>query len=381
VAEELTNETPNIVLKVDGARYEGWTSLRARRSIETAAGSFHLSVTEKWLGQAVRPIRKFQPCQLLLNDQPIITGYVDDVDPEYDDKTHTIAVRGRCKTADLVDCSAIYKSGQWVGRKIEHIAANLCEPFGIKVITNVDTGAPFSSFNIQQGETVFECIERAARMRALLLVSDVHGNLVITRASTEKLETRLVQKENTLGAKGKFSGKDQYSHYIVKGQSRGTDDWFAEQAAQGKAEVRDASVPRYRPLIIVAYDQGGGTTLHDRAVWERNVRMGRGSRATIPVQGWSHADGLWMPNKLVDVFDPFLDLNTEMLISAVDYSIDDNGGTLAEIEIVRREAFELVEGVRLARLDKKLRHKDRRERKRGREKETSFWAFDLGVDE
>jgi prophage tail gpP-like protein len=378
VAEELTREKPNVVLKVDGVRYEGWTGLRARRSMETIAGSFHLSVTENWVGQPARPIRKFQPCQLLLNDQPVITGYVDDVDPEYEDKKHTISVRGRCKTADLVDCSAIYKSGQWTGRKIEQIAANLCEPFGIKVITEVDTGVAFASFNIQQGETVFECLERAARMRALLLISDVYGNLVITRAGTQKLTTRLVQRENILGAKGKFSGKDQYSHYIVKGQSRGSDDWFGEKAAQGKAEVRDLSVPRYRPLIVVTHDQGSGTSLHDRAVWERNVRMGRGSRAAIPVQGWSHADGIWMPNKMVDVIDPFLDLNTEMLIAAVDYSIDDAGGTRAENEVVRREAFELVEGVRLTRLNKKLYHKDRRERKRRREPDSSFWAFDFG---
>lgn len=373
---------PDIALKVDGVRYQGWTSLSARRSIETIAGKFELQLTERWEGQLTRPIRDGQACQLLLDDQPVITGYLDDVNPSYDKQSHTIQSSGRCKTGDLVDCSAFYKSGQWFNRKIEQIAADLCGPFEIKVIveTDIDTGAAFSTFNIQQGETVFECLERAARMRALLLISDANGNLVITRASTEKVATRLVEGDNILGSAGKFSMKDRHSIYIMKGQSRGSDGWPGKKAAQGSAEVLDRSVPRYRPLIVVAHDQGAGSSLHDRAVWEKNVRLGRGSRATIPVQGWSHQDGLWLPNKMVDVVSPFLDLDGEMLIAAVNYTIDENGGTRSELEVVRREAFELVSGIGRSKLSKKLNDKLQREKKKKGDQVPAFWAHDSGDD-
>lgn len=347
-----------ISLKVDGLSYEGWTGLQARRSIETIAGSFEVTVSEHWTGQSTRPIHPGKACQLLLDENPVITGFIDDFKPAFSNDNHTIQISGRCKTGDLVDCSAIYKSGQWFGRKIEQIAKDLCEPFGITVIVETDTGAAFTSFNIQPGETVFECIERAARMRALLLISDASGNLVIARASKVKIATRLIQGGNILAASGQFSWRDRYSFYTIKGQSSGTDEWHGRKAAQGVSDVVDRSVTRYRPLVVISPDQGSGETLSKRASWEKHVRFGRGSRGTISVQGWSHADGLWMPNSIVDVDCPFLDLNAAMLIAAVVYSIDEGGGTKCELEIVRPEAFDLVEGIGREKLSKKFREKE-----------------------
>ena len=46
-------------LWVNGMIYGGWTAIRINRGIEQLAGSFTLSVTEKWPGQAEsRPDRK-----------------------------------------------------------------------------------------------------------------------------------------------------------------------------------------------------------------------------------------------------------------------------------------------------------------------------------
>lgn len=46
-------------LWVNGMIYGGWTAIRINRGIEQLAGSFTLSVTEKWPGQAeARPIKK-----------------------------------------------------------------------------------------------------------------------------------------------------------------------------------------------------------------------------------------------------------------------------------------------------------------------------------
>ena len=78
----------------------------------------------------------------------------------YDRGAHTIAVRGRDATGDLVDCSAASKPGEWKDARLEEIASALCEPFGIRVTREVDTGAPFARFRIEEGESVFEAIER-----------------------------------------------------------------------------------------------------------------------------------------------------------------------------------------------------------------------------
>lgn len=345
-------------LKVDGQIYGGWTSLRIERGMEQISGTFSLGITERWAGQAEkRPIRAGQACQVLIDGDPVITGYVDDVNPSYDKDQHGITVSGRDKTADLVDCSAIHKGGQWKGVKLNKIAADLCAPFGIKVIveTGVDVGAAIPSLKIQEGEPVFQVLERAARMRALLLVSDGLGNLVITRTTRKPLTTALIEGENILSAQGNFSWKERYSRYVAKGQLAPEGDEFNPQHHTSPAgSADDKIISRYRPLIVIAEDQGSGVTMTQRAEWERNVRIGRGNKATITVQGWRHEAGLWLPNRLVPVRSPYLDVDAELLISAVAYSLDDSG-TRCELQVCRPEAFELIAGVKGTRLQNAIR--------------------------
>lgn len=353
-------------LYVGGAIYGGWKRVTVSRSIEQIAGGFELEVTERWPGQSVsRPIRPGEKCRLALDGETVITGYVDDSEPEFSSQTHSLAVRGRDATGYLVDCSAIYKTGQFVNATLDRIARDLCAPFGIKVKVETDIGAALPSFNIEESETVFECIERAARMKAVLLVSDGEGNLVITRAGSRRGATALVEGENILAGRGQFSWKDRYSVYTVKGQERGSDEFYAEHAASPSATVRDDAITNYRPLIVLPGSHGAGATLRDRAEWERNVRMGRGNRGSITVQGWRDGSGaLWQPNTLVTVTSPMLWLNAaEMLIVGCAYTLDENG-TRTVLSIARREAFDLVAGIGRSKLSRKLNDKEQREKKK-----------------
>lgn len=346
--------------------FGGWQRVSVTRSIEQIANGFELSVTERWPGQSVsRPIRPGEKCALKLDGETVITGHVDDADPSFGKQAHSLTVKGRDATGDLVDCSAIHKAGQWANAPLDRIARDLCAPFGIKVRVETDVGKPFSSYNIQEGETAFECIERAARLKAVLLISDGEGNLVITRAGKTRAETALVEGENILDGRGQFSWKDRYSIITVKGQERATDDFFGEHAAGPSASARDDAITRYRPLIVLAEAHGAGATLRDRATWERNVRMGRGNRGTVSVQGWRDGSGkLWQPNTLVTVTSPMLWLDhAEMLIVGCTYTLDDNG-TRTTLAIARREAFDLVAGIGASKLSKKLNDKEEREKKK-----------------
>lgn len=352
-------------LKVDGEYYGGWKTVRVTRSIEQLAGTFDLEVSERWPGQpAATPIRPGRKCQLFLDGEPVITGYVDTVVPDFDAESHTIRVAGRDQTADLVDCSAVHKSGQWHNVKIDQLARDLIKPYGLKLVVEADVGSAFSSFNIQEGESVFECLERAARMKALLLTSNPSGDLVITRAGKIRVEDGLIEGVNFKGGRGEFSWKDRYSVYTVKGQSRLGEDGDSAHAAAA-ATVKDDAITRHRPLIVLAESHSENTTLRDRAQWERNVRRGRSARASITVQGWtSPAGSVWQPNTLVSVTSPSLWLNNaEMLVVGCTYSLDDRSGTLTELAIAKPDAFQLLEGVSQSRLFGKLRSKEQREKR------------------
>lgn len=333
---------PETVLEVDGVRYGGWTKIAIQRGLEQIAGQFELAVTERWPGAGVsRPIRPGQSCRVLVEGNPVITGYVDDVRPSFSAAERAIEVTGRDRTGDLVDCAAVWKSGSWSNATLARIAADLCRPFGIDVVDQVGVGKRFTTFALQEGETAFEALERAARMRGVLLVADGAGRLAIARAAAKRAGTALVQGKNLLTGRGHFSWRERFSKYTVKGQAQGTDTAFGAAAASQKGEASDAGVTRYRPLVVLAEDQGEGASFAERASWERNVRRGRSSRATVTVQGWQHAGGIWAPNLLVPVESSLLGIDAELLTASVTLTLDERG-TTAELELCAAEAFDVI---------------------------------------
>ncbi|TCS35802.1 prophage tail gpP-like protein [Paucimonas lemoignei] len=348
---------PIVQLKVGSNVFGGWKTMRAEVGIEQCAGAFELGVTDRWAGQATPlQVRAGEACTLMLAEQTVITGFIDVPKPRYDSKSHGISVSGRDKTMDLIDCSAIYKSGQWKNVTLDRIARDICKPFGIEVVAHGDTGEIFDSFNIEEGERAFETIDRAARMRSVLVTTDGTGKLILTRASTQKAGTSLVEGENILFAELENSWKERYSQITIKGQGKGNLTEFGEKVAHGSATVQDDAITRYRPLIVIAEQHGKGPSFKQRAEWERNVRRGRGIRATIVVQGWTMNDGkLWRPNLLVPVKSPYLYIDQQLLIAKCIYSKDDSSGTLTTLQLVHPSAFDVLQGVRGTPLNRRIR--------------------------
>ncbi|SPD73835.1 Mu-like prophage tail protein gpP (fragment) [uncultured Desulfobacterium sp.] len=62
----------------------------------------------------------------------------------------------------------------------------------------------------------------------------------------------------------------------------------------------------------------------------------------VTVQGWRHKTGLWEPNKLVRVVSRSLNLDGELLIVSATYGLDE-GGTITDLDLCDRRAFELIE--------------------------------------
>lgn len=334
--------SPDVQLRIDGQAYGGWKQISVERGIEACCNAFELSVTERWAGQdTARPIRPGVACEIAIDGEIVITGFVDDVAIAHSATDHTVTVRGRDKTADLVDCSAVHRTGAWSNVALAQIAADVARPFGVQVVVETDIGAAFPQWQIQEGETAFECIERAARMRGVLLTTSAAGALVLTRASSAHSGAALVLGQNLKSASGTFTTRDRYSAYTVKGTMPGTDLTTPEQHASPSAAALDEGVTRYRPLVVVAEDNGDPSVLADRAAWERNVRYGRAARVDAVVQGWRAGRGLWTPNTLVRYQDSFMGLDGDLLIANARLTLDGEGFS-AQLALTRREAFDVA---------------------------------------
>jgi prophage tail gpP-like protein len=333
---------PDVQLAIGGAAYGGWKSIQITRSMEQCAGGFRLGVNELWPGQAeaVR-VRPGEACEVRIDGQRVITGYVDSVEMSIDDRQHQLTVAGRDKTADLVDCAAIRKTGQWRGARIEQIAQDLADPFGVSVLADVDTGKPLPSFALQEGESAFEAIERAARIRALLLLSSADGELVITRAGALRAPTPLILGTNLLELSVAVDMRDRFSQYVAKGQAPGSDFFSGANVAQMKAQAADPEVLRYRPFVLTSDCPDLAATLAERALWEAKVRAAKSQQVEATVVDWSHATGLWQPNTQVRVVAEAMQLDQDLLITQVDHTLDERG-TTSTLRMTRPDAYSLL---------------------------------------
>jgi prophage tail gpP-like protein len=334
---------PRAALKIDGRRYEGWTSLRTVRSIESATGEFVLELATREFTDAPRwPLRTGDACSIELDGETVISGYIDGVDPQFDADGYSITVSGRDRAADLVDCSAVHKPGSWSNQRIEAIAAELAKPFGITVTAKADTGEKVKRFALQQGETVYAAIDRLARYRALLAVSNSSGDIELIRPGGDAIVARLVEGQNILGGRASHDSKDRFSQYIVKGQASGDDRVNGKAAAAVKGEASDPGVARYRPLILIGEDQSTTAGVRNRAAFEATSRAAKAQRATVPVAGWRREDGqLWTPNVRVSLTSPFLLIDGTMLVSEVAFVKDDRG-TVTELTVTLPDAYNLL---------------------------------------
>ena len=330
-----------VTLTIGGRRHEGWTAATVTRALETIAGTFRISLSERSPGEAEpRVIRPGDPCEVALDAERVLRGHVDAVRVAYDSQGHTIEVSGRDATGDLVDCSAATRPGEWHNERLEAIASALAAPFEIPVRAEADTGAPFRRFRIEEGETVFEAIERGCRFRGILPLSDGNGGLVLGRPTRSRTATRLRRGVNILSASGEASWADRHSEYTLLGQQPGDDFLRAEDTAHVFARATDEGVTRHRPLTIVAEQALDNAEAKERIEWEAAVRAGRARRATVSVQGWREAPGaaLWAPGRLVHVSDDWLGLDRELLVAATAQSIGESG-TVTRMTLMPETAF------------------------------------------
>lgn len=335
---ERTRE--DVELKLRNQRFGGWTSIDIQIDLDAGASSFSLGVTkrdpernEDWL------IEADAECEVLIGGETVITGYTDRIESDLGEDSHSITVSGRSKSADLIDCSAIATPGSWRQRRIEDIANELAQPFGMSVAAEASTGDPLRLFSLQQGETVWEALARLCQHRGLLPVSRADGTVAIIIAQPTGSSVRLVQGEHLLSVRGSHDVADRFSDYTVKGQAAGDDEVNGKAAAQPKAESHDPAVKRHRPMVIIAEEQADLASLKKRAEWEAVVRAARAQSADAVVTDWRRSDGaLWMPADSVELDAPAAWIRDRVMVAGVRFVVDERGRR-AELHLVRPESY------------------------------------------
>lgn len=340
----ITVPASQVRLVADGREFSGWQEITIDASIEAVARSFRVAARARWPRElhAFR-IRPGAAVEVYAGADLVITGWIDKLEADHDDKSHRISVTGRSKTSDLVDCSAVNDPGHWRARTVEQIARDLAAPYGVEVVADVDTGEPLARFALSDGETVSAALQRLAALRSLLVTDDAAGRLRLTRAGSTRAAVAIMVGENVLSGRSFVDVSGRFTEYRIKSQRIGDDHDYgaALQTSQDATDTEDLG--RTRILELSAEGGEDAARARQRAEWEAATRYGQSIGGSYELRGWRQGDGgaLWTPNQIVTVRDSLGGLSGDFLVVDVSLTVGGNG-TRAALTVAPPEGFELL---------------------------------------
>lgn len=346
-----------VTLKVSGNAYEGWEKVTIQRSLMALCGAFEVSLADLKTGRDWRFATQ-EDCTLSIGSDRVLTGFIDRVSLDLGAESHAVTIAGRDLTADLVDCAAVADAkgtpfpGTLKKTDLHGLAKTLLKPFGMSPASDHSAGLaePFRQFAFQRGETVFEALDRACKLRGVIVTTDPWGRLHLTATAATRAAGALRYGVNVTGARVGYDYTNRFRHYRVETQVAGEGKvkgeggstvpvWGAAVNVWGTFE--DKAVIRFRPTILSADADATRAAAKKRAASEALYRAAASHAFEVDVAGWRQADGtLWTVNQVVAVDIPPLYLKEDLLVVEVRYQQSRDEGTTTALKLMRQDAFD-----------------------------------------
>jgi prophage tail gpP-like protein len=338
-----------VTITCNGASLSGWQRVAITRSLDTVPASFDLQITEKYPLIPSVVITPGMSCTVSIGGDVVITGYVDRYAASVSGNDHGVRIQGRSKSQDLVDCSAfVGDPGSPTFRVMSDtalaIAQKIAQPYGITIASIAGPGVTIPQFNINLGETSWEIIDRVIRGSKLLCYDLPDGTMRMAQAGTEAMASGFTLGEggNAEACAITYAMDGRYSEYIGHFLSVTAlgDDAGVNSPGVGDV-ITDTGVPRFRRRYVISEQvQSGMSLAYDRALWERNRRIGRSQVFAVRCGSWRDAGGsLWAPNHTASIDAAALKLaSSDWVIATVTYARDENG-THGDLTLMPASAF------------------------------------------
>ena len=341
----------DLTLLIGSTRVFGWTSIRIRRSAEAIPNTFEIGLAANGpLGAPV--LAEGSPVTVLIGEDPVLTGYLDQVVTSVEASEHRLSLSGRGKTQDLVDCSAEWKGSLIEQTDVGDVATRLCAPYGIEVSIRADilesanTGAAATKLQLPaMGVTLIEApaslLAEMARYYGVLMYESDDGELVFDRAGQTPAASGFTEGVNIVAYTVVRSAAERFSDVVIEAYAASQLNELGEELSF-LASATDPNVARHRIHRAVGSAPTMGPEFAQReATWEVARRAGRACTATVTVPGWRDAGGaLWTPNTKASIHIPTERIiNETWVISEVVFTRDDAHGTRTEATLMDPSAF------------------------------------------
>jgi prophage tail gpP-like protein len=330
-------QTPNpdevATIVVGGRKWDDWTSVKVENRYAEAFDLFTFSNVER---PAAIQFKPRDECAIYLGGVLAITGVITVRQVAYDPNNHGVQLMGKGVTFWASRSSIIDETGSFDGQTFEQVAKTLIKPFGIgvKVIGTLNS-IPFEKLQIEPGEKLWDCLERLARPKGIVMGSDAFGNALLIGDHAATVDDSLIEGVNIKSMKCIVSIEHIHSDYLVRGQKAASDESNGADASQQEGKV-PGTAPRYSPLLTPA-EQPVSTQgeMQDRARNEAVWHEGDLLQVVVTVQGWFRAGGgLWRAGSSVHVRSPMAPLDQVLTIQNAVFSQDSASGTTTTLELV-----------------------------------------------
>jgi prophage tail gpP-like protein len=347
----------DIIIDVDGVRYDGWTDIVVSKSLENLTGKFRFTSTASKENEF--PVKLGQRCKIFVNRILFLTGWIEKIIVDLSARHHSITIAGRDITNDVVDSQLDHvdfnppTSLKSMTEKILSILNSsdikVINNFKLKNFDDVET----DSFGI----TAFDFLESYAKKSQVLLTTNGDGDIEFIRAGTEQFNTVLSTAQSAIGTilatTVEYDDTKRFNKYVCRGQENvGSNALFDKKinpvaVSNVEGGITDDEIRTSRQYFFQPEQNGESTDNTERAKWEANYRKSKGMIYNVTVQGFKplEDDGIWELNKLVQVVDDFSnisDTKSILLISEIEFTENLQDGTKTRLKLIDKKSFTTI---------------------------------------
>lgn len=326
-----------VVVRIGGKEHKDWLSydIDSDFLIPADAFSFETNVSQD---QGVLADYSSLQCEVLINNQLIMTGIIGHQNEMVDKSNHSITFNGRDLAGLLVDCSV--KQINVKGMNVLAAAQKIAEPWKQikKVILKAEKNPVLDKVDIEPGETAWQALSKIAYKAGLHVWLEPDATLVIGGADYSSppvatlCHSKYDNRRNIQSIQIEYNTENRYSEVTFLGQSHTR---FADSSKHDlKWVYKDETMTLYKPKTVVIGDAENLEQLKVQAKKMLSDWRLEGFSLTITVADHKTQDGvLWQPGQRVHVIDEDQQIDAIFFLMGRRFFLNRNGGTLTELRL------------------------------------------------
>lgn len=331
----------NIQLVAHGVTWSGWQQLSLKKSLGQVQQSFEMTTTDRHQ-QGLDKWNIFGGTfiKLYLDGRNIFEGYVQNYKTNISSSSRSISISGESRAVDLVQCSHVGPYF-WKSVPAEQVIEDLIKPFNYSfLIDDPLMPIPEEGLRMAVDASPYDTIKKIAEQNGLLVFTDDYGNLRIAK-DIPQVEYSMLTTGDYTSISAEHDISTTFSKLIVKAQENSYEkDKFDEK--QRKEVIADNdNLVRYRPKVIIS---DGDSEKQENLTTYINRRLtGDGVKVSLTVKSPYDKNGnLWGVGQRVWLKEPAVNVDQELIISDLTFSVSDSSGFEAKMDLQVPETFSIT---------------------------------------